>query len=363
MAEETGSSRPQRDYKVWTDEEVRVFIKTMVDLVELKHVENGNFRAGGYKEIERIMHKQVPGCTLKVDPHIKSKHQFFKDKFLAQLELKNVSEFGWDDSWNCVFVDDAIFAEYVKLEDAASVLQGDISMEDATDINGTPFPMADYDAIHSHEIMEELLNAGFDLHVNSLQPPPQPPQSATDDTTAGKGKQPATSSGQKRKRKNANDAYFASLQNRFDKFDENLGKTCMNIERIANTFCKDDCLTALRLNLFDELSSFQELSRQQVLQATRKLMNDDGEALTYFKMHTEAEKVEYVLFMLQARTREEEDEEEEREADEIELNLGLSLGGRFGVDKSSGSGSKLALYSSIAMFKESDLAFGSDNYQ
>ncbi|CAN1139121.1 hypothetical protein LINPERHAP2_LOCUS11079 [Linum perenne] len=280
------------------------------------------------------MHKLIPGCTLKADPHIKSKHRFFKDNFLAQLELKNVSGFGWDDSRNCVFVDDAIFAEYVKhhpkakglnkrplphwdqlclifgnsralgadavlLEDAASVLQGDISMEDATDINGTPFPMADYDVVHSHEIMQELLNAGFDLHANSLQPPPQPPQSATDDTTARKGKQPATSSGQKRKRKNANDAYFASLQNRFDKFDENLGKTCMNIERIANTFCKDDCLTALRLNLFDELSSFQELSRQQVLQATRKLMNDDGEALTYFKMQTDAEKVEYVLFMLQ----------------------------------------------------------------
>ncbi|CAN1182853.1 hypothetical protein LINPERPRIM_LOCUS31792 [Linum perenne] len=68
----------------------------------------------------------------------------------------------------------------------------------------------------------------------------------------------------------------------------------MNIERFANTFCKDDCLTTLRLNLLDELSSFEELSRQQVLRATRKLMNDDGEALTYFKMQIEAEKVEYV---------------------------------------------------------------------
>ncbi|CAN1320662.1 hypothetical protein LINPERPRIM_LOCUS31791 [Linum perenne] len=201
----------------------------MVDLVELKHVENRNFRADGYKETERIMHQQVRGCTLKADPHIKSKHRFFKDKFLAQLELKNVNGFGWDDSRNCVFIDDAIFAEYVKhhlkakglnkrplpywdqlylifgksralgadavqLEDAASVLQGDISMEDVTNINGTLFPMADYDAIHSHEVMEEFLNAGFDLHANSLQPPPQPPQPATDDTTAGKGKQPATSS-------------------------------------------------------------------------------------------------------------------------------------------------------------------------
>ncbi|CAN1335437.1 hypothetical protein LINPERPRIM_LOCUS36740 [Linum perenne] len=64
----------------------------MVDLVELKQVENGNFRASGYMDTERIMCCQIRGCTLKVDPHIKSKHQFLKDKFLAHLELKNVSE-------------------------------------------------------------------------------------------------------------------------------------------------------------------------------------------------------------------------------------------------------------------------------
>ncbi|CAN1179357.1 hypothetical protein LINPERHAP2_LOCUS34143 [Linum perenne] len=77
MAEDEGNNRPLRDYKIWTDEEICVFIKAMLDLVELE---------------------QIHGCTLKADAHIKSKHRFFKDKFLAQLELKNVSEFGWDDS-------------------------------------------------------------------------------------------------------------------------------------------------------------------------------------------------------------------------------------------------------------------------
>ncbi|CAN1152809.1 hypothetical protein LINPERHAP2_LOCUS18986 [Linum perenne] len=145
----------------------------------------------------------------------------------------------------------------------------------------------------------KLLNAGFDLHATGLQPPPPPPATATKNTTARKGKQPATSSGKKRSRKNATDGYFQGLQSRFDKFEENLANTCVNIERIANTFCKDDSLFEKRMSLFDELSSFEELSRQQVLQATRKLMNDDGEAATYFSMRTEAEKVEYILFMLQ----------------------------------------------------------------
>ncbi|CAN1127613.1 hypothetical protein LINPERPRIM_LOCUS29741 [Linum perenne] len=61
------------------------------------------------------MHSKIRGCTLKADPHIKSKHLFFKDKFLAQLELKNVSDFRWDDFRGCVFVDDDMFAEYVKV--------------------------------------------------------------------------------------------------------------------------------------------------------------------------------------------------------------------------------------------------------
>ncbi|CAN1181564.1 hypothetical protein LINPERHAP2_LOCUS35468 [Linum perenne] len=290
MEEDQGSSKPPRDYKIWTDEEVRVFIKAMVDLVELKQVENGNFRASGYKDIERIMHNKIPSCTLKADPHIKLKHRYFKDKFLAQLELKNVSGFRWDDSRGCVFVDDDVFAEYVK---------GDISMDDATDLPDLPYSMEDYDAIHNNAVMEELLNAGFDLHATGLQPPPPPPATETENTTARKGKQPATSSGQKRSRKNATDAYFQGLQSRFDKFEENLGNTCMNIERIANTFCKDDSLFEKKMSLFDELNSFEELSRQQVLQATRKLMNDDGEAAKYFRMRTEAEKVEYILFMLQ----------------------------------------------------------------
>ncbi|CAN1781852.1 hypothetical protein LINPERHAP1_LOCUS15583 [Linum perenne] len=258
------------------------------------------------------MHSKIRGCTLKADPHIKSKHLFFKDKFLAQLELKNVSDFRWDDFRGCVFVDDDMFAEYVKhhpkarglnkkalpywdqlclifgksralgadvvhIADAVSVFQCDISMDDATDLPELPYSMEDY---------------GLDLHATGLHPPPPPPTSATENTIARKGKQPATSSGQKRSRKNVNDAYFQGLQSRFDKFEDNLGNTCVNIEQIANTFCKDDNLFEIRMSLFDELS------RQQVLQATRKLMNDDDEAATYFRMRTEAKKVEYILFML-----------------------------------------------------------------
>ncbi|CAN1179255.1 hypothetical protein LINPERPRIM_LOCUS36751 [Linum perenne] len=73
---------------------IPLFIRAMVDLVELKQVENGNLCASGYTDIERIRCNQIRACTLKADPHIKSKHRFFKDKFLAQLELKNVNILG-----------------------------------------------------------------------------------------------------------------------------------------------------------------------------------------------------------------------------------------------------------------------------
>ncbi|CAN1842007.1 hypothetical protein LINPERHAP1_LOCUS36704 [Linum perenne] len=67
----------------------------MVKMVDDRQLENGNFKASGYKDLERWLHTQIPGCKLKEDPHIKSRHHYFKEKFCAQLELKNyASGFG-----------------------------------------------------------------------------------------------------------------------------------------------------------------------------------------------------------------------------------------------------------------------------
>ncbi|CAN1178661.1 hypothetical protein LINPERHAP2_LOCUS33795 [Linum perenne] len=85
-------------------------------MVDDRQLENGNFKAGGYKDLERWLHTQIPGCKLKEDPHIKSRHRYFKEKFCAQLELKNyASGFGWDEIRQCLTMDDTTWVGYVKV--------------------------------------------------------------------------------------------------------------------------------------------------------------------------------------------------------------------------------------------------------
>ncbi|CAN1842008.1 hypothetical protein LINPERHAP1_LOCUS36704 [Linum perenne] len=61
----------------------------MVKMVDDRQLENGNFKASGYKDLERWLHTQIPGCKLKEDPHIKSRHHYFKEKFCAQHTPKS----------------------------------------------------------------------------------------------------------------------------------------------------------------------------------------------------------------------------------------------------------------------------------
>ncbi|CAN1120692.1 hypothetical protein LINPERHAP2_LOCUS355, partial [Linum perenne] len=69
------------------------------------------------------MHTQILGCKLKADPHKKSRHHYFKEKFVAQLELKNyASGLGWE-TRQCVTMDDSTWVGYVKTRPNAKLFK------------------------------------------------------------------------------------------------------------------------------------------------------------------------------------------------------------------------------------------------
>ncbi|CAN1138613.1 hypothetical protein LINPERHAP2_LOCUS10798 [Linum perenne] len=68
------------------------------------------------------MHTRLEHCKLLAVPHIKSKVCYFKDKFIATLELKEASGFGWDDAHGRVIADDVVFSRWVKSHPKASGL-------------------------------------------------------------------------------------------------------------------------------------------------------------------------------------------------------------------------------------------------
>ncbi|CAN1247860.1 hypothetical protein LINPERPRIM_LOCUS6517, partial [Linum perenne] len=182
-----------RDYKVWTKEEDKVFIYNLQKLAREKYIENGSFHPGGYKELERLMNIDVPGCNIKVDPHIKSRFHWWKYKFVAQNYLRNSSGSGWDDARGCVSMEELKFAEWLTNT-------------------------------------RRLGESGYDIQATGLK------EAEAQSSTQAKGKSSTASSGQKRTRQQANDG-------KMDKMTETIAETAHNIARMANTFCIHDDTT------------------------------------------------------------------------------------------------------------------------
>ncbi|CAN1188329.1 hypothetical protein LINPERHAP2_LOCUS39262 [Linum perenne] len=104
-----------REYKAWTKEEEQMLVFCMRELVEARHVEKGNFKTSSFTSMEKMMHTRMPTCKPLTVSHVKSKVRYFKDKFVALLELKKASGFGWDDVRGCVVADEAILSGWVKV--------------------------------------------------------------------------------------------------------------------------------------------------------------------------------------------------------------------------------------------------------
>ncbi|CAN1127805.1 hypothetical protein LINPERPRIM_LOCUS29840 [Linum perenne] len=298
----------------------------MLDLTEKRIVENGNFRLPGLKELERMMRELVDNCQLTAIPHIKSKVRYFKDKFMATLELKEASGFGWDDARGCVIAEEGVFAEWVKSHpkaaglntkplpffdelskvfgvnhamgadavqpsDAASMLEPRVLLSDFMSEQNTmnadsyTFPAnLDHD-----EVMAEIVNQGIDLEATGLK---ELDAAMSSRKVKGKGHQSATSSGTKRTRAQA-------FKEESGRIADMIEVTTENIAKIATNYCIEGELAVKRQGLYQELATFYELSVVDRTRALRHLNRDDGDATTYFQLPTMEEKRTFVSILLE----------------------------------------------------------------
>ncbi|CAN1836659.1 hypothetical protein LINPERHAP1_LOCUS34848, partial [Linum perenne] len=306
-----------RDYKVWTKEEDKVFIYNLQKLAREKYIENGSFQPGGYKELERLMNIDVPGCNIRVDSHIKSRFHWWKDKFVAQNDLRNSSGSRWDDASGCVSMEELKFAEWltshpkaagmnntpleywgelceifgasraigsdvVQVGDAAKVMENNTVIDDLMEEDSTCFEGYDFCSVPTNQTQEDLVNAGYDIHATGLK------EAEAQSSTQAKGKSSTASSGQKRTRQQANDG-------KMDKMTETIAETAHNIARMANTFCIHDDTTMGQKMLYAEMEKFSELTRIQKMIAMRFFTKDEGEAAAFFQLQTDEEKLEFIL--------------------------------------------------------------------
>ncbi|CAI0417806.1 unnamed protein product [Linum tenue] len=87
----------------------------MVELAQRHQVENGSFKNGTFSELQYMMEERAPGCGVRVEPHIRSRHKLLKKDFHAVHLLRNQSGCGWDEVTKTPTLDDDVFENIVKV--------------------------------------------------------------------------------------------------------------------------------------------------------------------------------------------------------------------------------------------------------
>ncbi|GMP89214.1 hypothetical protein CsSME_00040885 [Camellia sinensis var. sinensis] len=113
------TSSSSRGRRVWTPKECDVLIQAMRDLFSEKwKVDNGQFRAGFYSELEKLIILAFPGTDLRASPHIESKIKFWRRQYNLITNMLRLSGFGWDDTNKMILVDSEQVWQNYKEPDA-----------------------------------------------------------------------------------------------------------------------------------------------------------------------------------------------------------------------------------------------------
>ncbi|CAN1163477.1 hypothetical protein LINPERPRIM_LOCUS32667 [Linum perenne] len=194
----------------------------MLQLVENKEVESGNFQNGGFKKIESLMKTFILGCPMKVVPHIKSRHRLFKNKYIAITEVKNrgASGFGWDESKQQIVADKEVYQGWAK------------RFPGSKGLNKKPF--AHYDQL-ARIFGKDRADGGESESPADVRGPP----------VAAVGRVDVASKFDDE----ASQRVLESMINQA-KFHPLLEKTATCIERMVNSLCHDDDIMIRRGSLY-----------------------------------------------------------------------------------------------------------------
>ncbi|CAN1317845.1 hypothetical protein LINPERPRIM_LOCUS30585, partial [Linum perenne] len=271
-------SEGTRDYKSWSKMDEQMLVTCMHELVDQRHVEKGNFKLSALKALERMMHTRLEGCQLLAVPHIKSKSH------PKASGLNNKPLPFWDD---LVFIfgnELATGGDAVQPADAASRVQTRVGLSDGVGAEGEQVDSYSIPSNVDHNaVMEDLLNQGIDMHATRLK---DVEAEITSKAGGTKGKASGTFSGSKRSRQLFTDDDRLRLAGTMASASDNLA-------RIANNYCIEGDLAVRRQYLYQELSTFPDLTFGQRTRIMRHLNRDDGDATTYFQLPTSEEKLAF----------------------------------------------------------------------
>ncbi|KAF7812837.1 myb/SANT-like domain, Harbinger transposase-derived nuclease domain protein [Senna tora] len=99
-SQEQGGGSSKRPLRLWTPEEDKALVESMLEL-QLRgtfNADNG-LKPGSYRDLEKKMESKLPRCGIKAFPHIQSRYKSLKASWKEVFDMfygPNTSGFGWD---------------------------------------------------------------------------------------------------------------------------------------------------------------------------------------------------------------------------------------------------------------------------
>ncbi|QHO10572.1 uncharacterized protein DS421_15g490850 [Arachis hypogaea] len=113
--EENTRLNSKQTKRQWTPHEDAKLVECLVELATTSwKCDNGTFKSGYGKYLEKMLHEKIPGCDLKANPHIESRVKLLKRQYFAIVEMMGTagSGFGWNDKDKMIVVERQIFNEW-----------------------------------------------------------------------------------------------------------------------------------------------------------------------------------------------------------------------------------------------------------
>ncbi|CAN1286618.1 hypothetical protein LINPERPRIM_LOCUS19362 [Linum perenne] len=292
-----GRDNVGRGYFSWNTTLENHLIQCMVEMARDNHVENGSFKGGAYKELEKMMEVRSPGCGVQAHPHIKSKLKLIKQRFQAYQLCWSQSGWGWDDIKKCPMVDRQLFTDFVKIcywflgRDVQLKMELLQLMRTPTLVNVNDFAsIPENDPLDEEEMaryMENIVNEVVDMPTPNTDRHAQPANTAPNTGTATEGKRQKKVAARRLQMEatiNEIKVELSELKPAMDKAMDNMMNRLMGEEAD---------ITLMRHAIMDDVESLPGLTHHQVIDVASFLSRDENvhDLQFFYKLRSEDDRL------------------------------------------------------------------------
>ncbi|CAN1181217.1 hypothetical protein LINPERPRIM_LOCUS6111 [Linum perenne] len=283
-------------------------------------IENGKFKPGAYKAVEKLLKVFHPEAGIKADPHVKSRVKTVKKQFDAVHLLKTQSGYGWDDELKCPDIENQVYNDFVEKhpecanknrvpfpnydELLAIFGKGRATGSNVKQITD-PAPEPSTDSVQEKNESfvretspEEMIRAMEDNFVNDMldtengtQPKPTPKRGAEESPVD------ASNHTKKKKRQTQDEAFAEDITSKLAaRFEPMINRT---IEALGGILAEETVVEVReRDTLVEELKKLDGISEEQVFDATLLLLESDNKLRMFYRLDSNDSKKKYILRLL-----------------------------------------------------------------